>query len=164
MERPQVQPQRSVLTRVLHQQRTARSYRARILLAMMRLSLHGSSAASLVHRSMLAARLFMFAGVFATAALPAAAQRPASSRTVDGTVTLKSGGPVNGAVVHLKDTRSLSQKSYITAADGTYHFAQLSGNTDYEIWADSDGKKTPVKSISSFDTKNSFTIALKLSE
>ena len=94
----------------------------------------------------------------------ATAQRPASSRTVDGTVSLKSGGPVNGAVVHLKDTRSLSQKSYITAADGTYHFAQLSGTTDYEIWADSDGKKTPVKSISSFDNKNSFNISLKFND
>lgn len=95
---------------------------------------------------------------------PAAAQRPVSSRTLDGTVTLKSGDPVNGAVVHLKDTRSLSQKSYITAADGTYHFAQLSTNTDYEVWADSEGKKTAIRSISSFDTKNSVTIQLKFSE
>ena len=95
---------------------------------------------------------------------PAMAQRPVSARTLDGTVTLKAGGPVNGAVVHLKDTRSLSQKSYITAADGTYHFAQLSSTTDYEVWADSEGKKTPIKTISSFDTKNSFTIPLKFSE
>ena len=104
------------------------------------------------------------AGSLGSFGSPAAAQRPASARTVDGTVTLKSGAPVNGAVVHLKDIRSLSQKSYITAADGTFHFAQLSGNTDYEVWADSDGKKTSVKSISSFDTKNSFTIPLKFSE
>ncbi len=83
---------------------------------------------------------------------------------MDGTVTLKGGAPVKGAVVHLKDTRSLSQKSYITAEDGLYHFAQLSGSTDYEVWADSDGKKTPVKNISSFDTKNAFTIVLKFSE
>ncbi len=79
-------------------------------------------------------------------------------------MSLKSGGPAKGAVVHLKDTRSLSQRSYITAEDGTYHFAQLSGSTDYEVWADLDGKKTSVKSISSFDTKNSFTIGLKLND
>lgn len=103
-------------------------------------------------------------GLLALSGTPVSAQRPVSARTVDGTVTTKAGAPVNGAVVHLKDTRSLSQKSYITAADGTYHFAQLSGNTDYEVWADSDGKKTAIKSISSFDTKDSFTIPLKFSE
>jgi len=92
----------------------------------------------------------------------ASAQRPTTTRTVDGAVTSKAGGPVKGAVVHLKDTRSLAQKSYITADDGTYRFAQLSGNTDYEIWAEADGKKSSTKSISSFDSKNAFTIALKV--
>ena len=93
-------------------------------------------------------------------ASPISAQRPAA-RTVDGTVTA-GGTPVKGAVVHLKDTRSLSQKSYITAEDGTYRFAQLSGTTDYEVWAEANGKKSSVKSISSFDTKNAFSIALKM--
>ena len=91
----------------------------------------------------------------------AMAQRAASARTLDGTVTGK-GGPVKGAVVHLKDTRSLAQKSYITAEDGNYHFAQLSSGTDYDVWAEAGGKKSAVKSVSSFDTKNSFTIALKI--
>ncbi len=71
---------------------------------------------------------------------------------------------MKGAVVHLKDTRALSQRSYITAEDGTYHFAQISGTTDYEVWADLDGKKTPVKSISSFDTKTNFMIALRFND
>ncbi len=113
---------------------------------------------------MLTAGLLCGTGLAIVPVTSAIAQRPVSVRTLDGTVTLKSGGPVKGAVVHLKDTRSLSQKSYITAADGTYHFAQLSGNTDYEVWADSDGKKTAVKSISSFDTKDSINIALKLND
>ena len=121
-------------------------------------------ARSTVQASALALGLLFAGAACAVQGVPAVAQRPVSARTVDGTVTLKGGEPVKGAVVHLKDTRSLSQKSYITAEDGTYHFAQLSGNTDYEIWADSDGKKTATKAISSFDTKNSFTIALKFSE
>lgn len=95
---------------------------------------------------------------------PAAfAQRAAVARTVDGNVTA-GGGPVKGAVVHLKDTRSLAQKSFITAEDGSYRFGQLSGNTDYEVWAESGGKKSPVKTISSFDSKNAFTIPLKINE
>ncbi len=91
----------------------------------------------------------------------ALAQRPAA-RTVDGTVQEKDGAPVKGAVVHLKDTRSLTQKSYITAEDGSFRFAQLSPNTDYEVWADNQGKKSAVKSISSFDSKNAFTVVLKM--
>ncbi len=116
---------------------------------------------SAVRRSLLAASL-VFATTIVVCSTHAVAQ--ASSRALDGVVTLKSGGPAKGAVVHLKDTRSLSQRSYITAGDGTYHFAQLSGSTDYEVWADLDGKKTTVKSISSFDTKNSFNIGLKFND
>ena len=88
------------------------------------------------------------------------AQAPAA-RTLDGKV-VRGDAPVKGAVVHLKDTRTLAQKSYITAEDGTYRFAQLSGNSDYEVWAEADGKKSSTKSVSSFDTKNSFSITLKI--
>lgn len=104
--------------------------------------------------------LLLTSAVVAFTVTPAMAQK-AAARVLDGTVT-SGGAPLKGAVVHLKDTRSLSQKSYITAEDGSYRFAQLSGSTDYEVWAENDGKKSPVKSISSFDTKNAFTIALKI--
>ena len=83
-------------------------------------------------------------------------------RTVTGDVATKGGAKVKGAVVHLKDTKSLAQRSYITAEDGQFKFAQLSTGTDYEIWADIGGEKSPVKTISSFDNKNALTIALKM--
>ena len=91
------------------------------------------------------------------------AQAP-SFRSVTGTVTGKNGAKVKGAVVHLKDSRSLAQRTFITADDGVFRFAQLSTNSDYELWADLDTKKTPTKTISSFDTKKSAEIALKLPE
>jgi hypothetical protein len=87
----------------------------------------------------------------------------ATFRSVTGDVTSKSGAKVKGAVVHLKDTKSLSQRSYITADDGQFKFAQLSTGTDYEIWADINGDKSAVKTISSFDNKNALTISLKMS-
>lgn len=91
---------------------------------------------------------------------PLNAQQPAA-RTLDGKV-VSNGQPLKGAVVHLKDTRTLSQKSYITAEDGTYRFAQLSSTADYEVWADDNGKKSAIKTISSFDTKSNFNFTLKI--
>jgi hypothetical protein len=88
----------------------------------------------------------------------------ATFRSVTGDVTNKGGAKVKGAVVHLKDTKSLSQRSYITAEDGQFKFGQLSTGTDYEIWADIDGDKSAVKTISSFDNKNAVSISLKMSK
>ena len=96
---------------------------------------------------------------FANAA-PLAAQTP-TDRVVQGNVTDKSGAAVKGATVYLKDGHTLAVKSYI-ADDGTYHFGQLAQNTDYELWAESGGKKSSVKNISSFDTRNQFNINLKI--
>jgi hypothetical protein len=109
--------------------------------------------------------LLLAATLFATPVLtelPAHAQAAATTRSITGTVTDKNGANVKGAVVHLKDTRALSQRSYITAEDGQFRFAQLSTSTDYEVWADADGQKTDKKSISSFDTKKVQDIGLKL--
>ncbi len=97
-----------------------------------------------------------------TLVLPPAAHAQAAVRSLTGTVTDKSGNKAAGAVVHLKDTHSLSQRSYITTDDGAFRFAQLSSNTDYEVWATLDDKKTPSKSISSFDNKKEVDVALKL--
>jgi hypothetical protein len=94
---------------------------------------------------------------------PSAAHAQAATiRSLTGTVTDKSGNKAVGAVVHLKDTHSLAQRSYITPDDGTFRFAQLSSNTDYEVWATLDDKKTASKSISSFDNKKEIDVALKL--
>jgi len=83
-------------------------------------------------------------------------------RVVSGRVLDDGDKPVPNAVVYLKDTKTLSVKSYIAGADGTYRFGQLSGTTDYEIWAEAAGKKSKTRGISSFDSKTQFTIDLKL--
>ena len=46
---------------------------------------------------------------------------------------------VVGAVVQLKDTKTLQIRSFITQDKGEYHFAGLSTNIDYELKADHDG-------------------------
>lgn len=102
-------------------------------------------------------------GGYVLRAVPAVAQqRGPVQRVVQGKVTDKSDAAIKGAVVYLKDGRSLAVKSYITDDQGGYRFGQLAQGTDYEVWAESNGKKSAVKSISSFDTKNQFLFILKI--
>lgn len=91
-----------------------------------------------------------------------AQQRGPVQRILQGRVMDKSDAVLPGAVVYLKDGHSLSVKSYISNDQGGYRFGQLSQNTDYEVWAESNGKKSAVKTISSFDNKNQVVIDLKI--
>lgn len=83
-------------------------------------------------------------------------------RTVQGRILDKEGAALKGATVFLKDGHTLSIRSYIAGDDGAYRFGQLSQNSDYQLWAESDGKKSSVKTISSFDSKMQVNLDLKI--
>ncbi|RSL16774.1 carboxypeptidase family protein [Edaphobacter aggregans] len=119
----------------------------------------GSFACSLV---VLSCSLAIFPVNVRAAQLFGGQQRGPVQRVVQGKVMDKSEAAIKGAVVYLKDGHSLAVKSFISDDQGGYRFGQLSQNTDYELWAESNGKKSPVKTISSFDTKNQFVINLKI--
>jgi hypothetical protein len=105
----------------------------------------------------------LLAGFTTTAIEPLFAQDSAQ-RVVQGKVENKADAPIKGAIVYLKDDHTLSVKSYFSDSDGRYRFGQLSQNTDYELWAENNGKKSGVKTISSFDDKKQFTINLKIDQ
>jgi hypothetical protein len=83
-------------------------------------------------------------------------------RSVQGVVADDSGQPAVGAVVHLKNTKTLQIRSFITKDDGSYAFHGLSTNVDYELKADRQNLESDVKTLSVFDSRSKAVINLKL--
>ncbi len=103
--------------------------------------------------------------VIAGSGLSAQDRKPnedANTRSLQGTVSDSGNKPVEGAVVQLKDTKSLQIRSFYTQADGSYHFAGLSTNVDYEVKADFKGAESATKTLSVYDSRKAATVALKL--
>jgi len=86
----------------------------------------------------------------------------ANIRSVQGVVNDAQGGAVNGAVVQLKNTKTLQIRSFITRDNGAYYFHGLSTDVDYEIRADFDGASSAARTLSSFDTRKQPVVNLKL--
>jgi hypothetical protein len=85
-------------------------------------------------------------------------------RSVQGAVTTMDDSVAAGAVVYLKNVKTLQIRSYITKEDGQYHFYELSPDVDYELKADLNGASSGSKTLSSFDSKKLATINLKLNK
>lgn len=85
-------------------------------------------------------------------------------RTLQGQVNDPDDKPVAGAVVQLKDTKTLQVRSFITQANGDYRFSGLRADTDYEIKADYNGMSSDNKRLSNFDTRKIATVNLKLNK
>ena len=83
-------------------------------------------------------------------------------KSVQGTVTDTTDKTVDGAVVQLKDTKTLQIRSFITKADGLFHFHGLNPNVDYELKAEYQAASSSTKTLSSFDTKKPAVVNLKL--
>jgi len=86
----------------------------------------------------------------------------ANSRSVQGLVTGMDENPVSGAVVQIKDTRTLQVRSYITQDDGTYHFYGLKSDVNYQISARSGDLAAGPKTLSIFDTRKEAILNFKL--
>jgi hypothetical protein len=115
-------------------------------------------------------RIWMFAALALLLSVPTVSAQKKNkgedlnTRSVQGTVTSADDSPVNGAVVQLKNLKTLQIRSFITQEDGNYYFHGLSPDVDYELKADYQGASSPTKTLSSFDSRKDATINLKLNK
>ena len=93
---------------------------------------------------------------------PTAWGQNTGQRTVSGTVLNDASQPVVGSTVFLKNQKTKSIRSYTSTADGHYHFAQIDMSDDYDLWAEKDGKKSAVKTVSSWDARKEFVSDLRI--
>jgi hypothetical protein len=87
-----------------------------------------------------------------------------NTRSVSGQVTSPEDTPLDGAVVQLKNTKTLQIRSFITQDHGSYYFNGLSTDVDYELRAEYQGLSSPTKTLSSFDSRKAATINLRLNK
>ena len=85
-------------------------------------------------------------------------------RSLQGQVTDADDKPAAGAVVQLKDTRTLQVRSFIAQANGDYRFSGLRTDTDYEIKAEYNGMASDNRRLSNFDTRKIAIVNLKVNK
>lgn len=107
----------------------------------------------------------VLAAIIALGMLAAAEPPPKNepqTRTLTGQVTDKADVPITGAVVYLENTRTQVVKTFITDSGGNYRFSSLSPNVDYQVHAEYQGRKSDIKTLSSFDSRNNVVLHLKI--
>jgi hypothetical protein len=111
-------------------------------------------------------------GLLALGALPAVSTCALSSgmawgqnlgdRTVSGAILDANSQPVVGATVFLKNEKTKAIRSCISIASGHYRFSQVDMSVDFDLWSEKDGKKSAVKTVSSWDDRKEFILDLKI--
>ncbi len=93
---------------------------------------------------------------------PRASAQNLGERTVSGTVLDAKSNPVSGAVVFLKNDKTKTIRSFTSIANGHFYFAQVDKDQDFDLWAEKNGRKSEVKTVSSWDSRTDFVTELKL--
>jgi hypothetical protein len=94
---------------------------------------------------------------------PAVAQaQNMGQRAVTGRVVDANSAPVADATVFLKNLKTKSIRSFTSDPAGKFRFAQVNMAEDHELWAEKGGKKSAVKTVSTWDARKEFDCELKL--
>jgi hypothetical protein len=89
-------------------------------------------------------------------------ERDRSVRTLSGEVLMPDDSPAEGAVVQVKNLKTLQIRSFITQKDGKYNFQNLSSSVDYEIRATWKDHASPKRMLTVYDSRLDAIINLKL--
>lgn len=93
---------------------------------------------------------------------PAGAQAQATGMRVVSGAVLDGESPVIGATVFLKNQKTKAIRSYSSTEKGHYYFAQVNLVDDYDLWAEKGGRKSQIKTVSSWDSRKEFVSDLRL--
>lgn len=115
-------------------------------------------------RFLFLACLMLCASLVAQQKLAAQKNEDSNTRTVEGIVTNSANQPVPKASVLLKNTKTLQIRSFVTQDDGSYHFAGLGTDVEYQLQARLDDASSSWKTLSVFDSKKTAIINLKLNK
>ena len=89
-------------------------------------------------------------------------EKKITERTVKGVVTDGEGTPVVGAVVQLKNMKTVAVRSFITKEKGEFIFNSLSMDVDWEFKAESNGRSSAPRTVSTFDSHPELNLTLQL--
>jgi Carboxypeptidase regulatory-like domain len=83
-------------------------------------------------------------------------------RTVSGAVMDANSKAISGAIVFLKNQKTKAIRSYTTAKNGSFYFAQVTMTDDFDLWAEKDGKKSATRTVSSWDARKNYIVELRI--
>ncbi len=106
--------------------------------------------------------LMVSAGLFGQEQTRKEKREEAKLRSVMGLVVDAQEQPASGAVVQLKDMRTLQVRSFITQNDGQYHFSGLRPDIDYQVTAKSGDITAAPRTLSIFDNRKEAVMNFKL--
>jgi len=86
------------------------------------------------------------------------------TRSVQGVVTAADDTPAVGAVVYLKNLKTLLIITFISKDGGEYYFHGLNPDVDYELKAAATGQASGAKTLSAFDSRTQAIVNLKMSK
>ncbi len=111
---------------------------------------------------MAGAAVILSAGLFGQEQTRKEKREEAKLRSLMGLVVDAQEQPASGAVVQLKDMRTLQVRSFITQNDGQYHFSGLRPDIDYQVTAKFGDLTAAPRTLSIFDNRKEAVMNFKL--
>ena len=105
---------------------------------------------------------FLVLVALATVAFGQGKNKAPAERAVSGVVTNDDGQPVPGAIVQMKNMKTLQVRSFIAKEKGEYYFNGLSTDIDYQFTAEWNGKTSATRTLSVFDSHPAVVLNLQL--